>query len=233
MGDHLPFARRAHAVAFDGLGEDDCRLALVLDGRLVGGIDLDRIVPASGQRPDLGVRPVLDHRRRLGIAAEEVLADISAILGLEILVFAVDAFVHQLAQLAGRVLREELVPARAPKTFDDVPAGAAEVGLELLHDLAIAAHRPVEPLQIAIDDEDEVVELLASGERDSAERFRLVHLAVAAEDPDLARRRVGEAPAMQIAQEPRLIDRHQGAQAHRNGRELPEVRHQPRMGIGR
>ncbi len=38
---------------------------------------------------------------------------------------------------------------------------------------------------------------------------------------------------MQIAQKTRLIDRHQRPEAHRNGGELPEVRHQPRMGIGR
>ena len=232
MRDHLPFAGRAHAIAFDGLGENDGRLALVVDRRLVSSVDLDRIVPASGQRPDLGVGPILDHRRRLGIAAEEVLADIGAVLRLEVLVFAVDAFEHELAELALRVLGEQRVPAGTPQALDDVPARAAEVGLQLLHDLAVAAHRPVETLEVAIDDEDEVVELLASGKRDCAERFRLVHLAVAAEDPNLARRRVGEPSPVQIAQKPGLIDRHQGAETHRNGRELPEVRHQPGMGIG-
>ena len=232
MGDHLPFAGRAHAVALDGLGENDGRLTPMLDRRLVRGVDLDRIMPAAGQRPDLGVGPVLDHRRRFRVAAEEVLADIGAVLRLEVLVFAVDALLHQLAELAGRIPGEELVPSRPPQTLDDVPARAAEIGLELLHDLAVAAHRPVETLQVAIDDEDQIVELLAPGERDGAERFRLVHLAVAAEDPDLARRRVREAAAMQVAQEPGLIDRHQRAQTHRDGRELPELRHQPWMRIG-
>ena len=45
-------------------------------------------------------------------------------------------------------------------------------------------------------------------------------------------RRVGEAPALQIAQEARLIDRHQRPEAHRHRRKLPEVRHQPGMRIG-
>src|SRR5208337_5329994 len=127
-----------------------------------------------------------DHRCGFRIAAEEVLADVGAVLRLEVLVFAVDAFLHQLAQLAFRVPGEEPVPAGTPQALDDVPAGAAEVGLELLDDLAVAAHRTVEPLQVAVDDEDEVVEPLTSGERDRAERLRLVHLAVAAEHPDLA-----------------------------------------------
>ena len=76
-------------------------------------------------------------------------------------------------------LGEQRVPARTPEHLDDVPARAAEIGLEFLNDLAVAAHRPIEPLQVAVDDEDQVVELLAAGERDRAERFRLVHLAVA------------------------------------------------------
>ncbi len=45
--------------------------------------------------------------------------------------------------------------------------------------------------------------------------------------------RVGEAAPVQIAQEARLIDRHQRPEAHRDGRELPEIRHQPGMRIGR
>ena len=233
MGDHLALASRAHAVALDRLGEDHRRLALVVDRGLVGRIDLDRVVAAPGQRPDLRVGPVRDHRRGFRIAAEEVLADVGAVLRLEVLVFAVDAFLHQLAQLAFRIPGEELVPAGTPQALDDVPAGAAEVGLELLDDLAVAAHRAVEPLQVAVDDEDEVVEPLASGERDRAEQLRLVHLAVAAEHPDLARLRVGEAAAMQVAQEARLIDRHQRPEAHRNRGKLPEVGHQPGMRIGR
>ena len=114
MGDHLPFAGFAHAVALDGLGEDDGRLALVIGRRLIGRVDLDRVVAAAGQRPDLVVGPVLDHFGRLGMAAEEILADIGAVLRLEILVFAVDAFVHQLAQLAVLVLARAARPSPCP-----------------------------------------------------------------------------------------------------------------------
>ena len=204
----------------------------MIDRGLVGGVDLDRVVAASGQRPDLGVGPILDHRRCLGVAAEEVLADVGAVFRLEVLVLAVHTLVHELPKLALIILGEQRIPARAPETLDDVPAGAPEVGFQFLHDLAVAAHRPVEPLEVAVDDEDEVVELLAPGKRDCAERFRLVHLAVAAEHPDLARRGVGKPSPVQIAQKAGLVDRHQRAEAHRNGRELPEVRHQPGMGIG-
>ena len=65
-------------------------------------------------------------------------------------------------------------------TFQPAPRND---GLELLDDLAVAAHRAVEALQVAVDDEDEVVELLPAGQRQGAERLGLVALAVAEEAP--------------------------------------------------
>ena len=117
--------------------------------------------------------------------------------------------------------------------LDDVPAGAAERRFELLDDLAVAAHRAVEPLQVAVDDEDQVVELLARGQRDRAERFGLVGFAVAEKRPDLATRRRLQAAIFEVAVEARLVDRHDRTEAHRDRRELPEVGHQPRMRIRR
>ena len=76
--------------------------------------------------------------------------------------------------------------SRAPHDLDDVPAGAAEQALELLDDLAVAAHRAVEALQVAVDDEDQVVELFPAGERHAGEALGLVHLAVAGEAPHRA-----------------------------------------------
>ena len=74
--------------------------------------------------------------------------------------------------------------------LDHVPARAAEDRLELLDDLAVAADRAVEALQVAVDDEDEVVEALTAREADRAERLGLVGLAVAEERPHLAAARV-------------------------------------------
>ena len=69
--------------------------------------------------------------------------------------------------------------------------------------------------------------------RDRAQRLRLVHLAVAHEGPDLAPGGLGQAAALQVLHEAGLVDRHQRAEAHRDRRELPEVRHQPRVRVGR
>ena len=84
------------------------------------------------------------------------------------------------------VALEERIPVAAPDALDDVPAGTAEDGLELLDDLTVAADRAVEPLEVAIDHEDQVVELFARGERNRAECLGLVGLAVAQKRPDLA-----------------------------------------------
>ena len=106
--------------------------------------------------------------------------------------------------MAVLVAREQRVPVRAPDHLDHVPAGAAELALELLDDLAVAAHRAVEALQVAVDDEDQVVELLARGEADRAERLGLVHLAVAAEHPHLAVRGLREAARLRYLRIARL-----------------------------
>src|SRR5438132_2297471 len=162
-----------------------------------------------------------------------MLAHVGAILALEVLILAVDALFHALEQDAGLVLGEQLVPARPPHDLDDVPAGAAEDALQLLDDLAVATHRAVETLQVAVDDEDEVVEALASGHRDRTQRFGLVALAVAQERPYLAVLCSREPASIEVLEKARLVDRHQRAEAHRHGRELPEIGHEPRMGIGR
>ena len=192
-----------------------------------------RVVAAAVEPPDVVVGHVGDHREQLLVLAEEVLAHVGAVLGLEHLVLAVDGLFHALEQQPGGVAREQRIPVGAPDHLDHVPAGAAEVGFQLLDDLAVAAHRAVQPLQVAVDHEDQVVELLAHRERDRAQRFRLVHLAVAHECPDLAVVGVEQAAVLQVFHEARLVDRHDRPQAHGHGRELPEAGHQPGVRIGR
>ncbi len=231
--DVLSLAGTAHAVALHRLGEDHGRLVLVGHRREVRVVHLAGIVPAAIQAPDVVVRHVGDHLLELGILAEEILARVGAALGLEVLVLAVDALHHQAAQQALLVAGEQRIPAIAPDDLDHVPAGAQERGFQLLDDLAVAAHGSVEPLQVAVDDEHEVVELLAHRHRDRAQRLRLIHLAVAEEAPHLAVAHRHEAAMLEVAHEACLVDGHHGPEAHRHRRELPEPRHQPRMRIGR
>src|SRR6202042_35658 len=80
---------------------------------------------------------------------------------------------------------------------------------------------------------DQVVELFPRGQRQSAERFRLVALAVAEERPDTLESRLLQAASFQVTVVAGLVDRHDWAEAHRNCRKLPEIRHQPRMRIRR
>ena len=130
-------------------------------------------------------------------------------------------------------LRQQRVPIAAPDHLDHVPAGAAEHGLQLLDDLAVAADRAVQPLQVAVDHEDQVVEFLAGRQRDRAERLRLVAFAVAQERPDLLSASVLDAAVVQILVEPGLVDGHDRRQTHRHRGKLPEVGHQPGVGIRR
>ena len=123
------------------------------------------------------------------------------------------------------------VPQMTLMTFQPAPRNKP---FQFLDDFAVAAHRAVEPLQIAVDDPDQIVEVLARRERDGAERFRLVAFAVAEKRPDFRLfLPVHQAARLQVTVEPRLIQRHDRAEAHRDRRELPEIRHQIRMRIRR
>ena len=205
----------------------------MLGRRLVGVVDLDRIVAAERHLLQLVVRQVLDHVEQPRVGAPEVLAHVGAVGDRVLLVLAVDDLAHALDEQAVAILREQRIPLAAPDRLDHVPAGAAERRFELLDDLAVAAHRAVEPLQVAVDDEDQIVELLARRQRDRAERLGLVGLAVAEERPDLRVRRRLQPAILEVAREARLVDRHDRAEAHRDGRVFPEVRHQPGMRVRR
>ena len=233
VGGHPALAALAHPEALHGLGQDYGGPPLLLRGALVGRVDLHPVVPAPVQQLDV----FGGHVRHLVLepldGAEEFLAGVLAAQGLAVLVLAVHAFLHAPAQQAVVVAGQERVPARPPDRLDHVPAGAQEGRFQLLDDLAVAAHRAVEALQVAIDHEDQVVQTLAHRHRDSAQRFRLVHFAVAQHAPHAAVAHLGQAAVLEVAHEARLEDRHHGAQAHGNRRELPEVRHQPGMRIRR
>src|SRR5690606_11066706 len=225
-------AGRAHAVALDRLGQDHGRLALGLRGVAVGRVDLVRIVAAAVEAPDVVVGQAGHHGGRLRVLAEEVVARVLAAEGLAVLVFAVDGFHHQAAQAAVLVAGQQRIPVAAPDGLDHVPAGAAEVPFQLLDDLAVAAYRAVQALQVAVDDEDQVVQALAAGDGNRAQALGLVGLAVAEEAPDLAVGLGHQAAAFEVLEVARLVDRGDRAQAHRHGGRLPVLGHQPRVRVG-
>ena len=158
-------------------------------------------------------------------------AHVSARRNHQLLIFAVHQFAHALHQQAFRVALQDRIPLAAPQHFDDVPSRAAERRFQLLNNLPVPAHRPIQPLQIAVHHKNQIVQLLARSQCDRAERFRLVRLAIAQKRPHFRVRRRLQSAIFQIAVVTRLINRHQRAQAHRNRRKFPEIRHQPRVRI--
>ena len=192
VGDHLALARDAHAVALDRLGQDHGRLAGVRDGLVVGGVHLLLVQPAAVQQPDLVVGHVRDALEQHRVAPKKCSRTYAPSRDLNVWYSPSTHSSITFDEAPVGVGGEQRIPARPQIDLDHVPAGAAEVGLELLDDLAVAADRAVEPLQVAVDDPDQVVEPLAAGERGRAHRLGLVHLAVAEERPHLASRGLGD-----------------------------------------
>src|SRR6185312_16705478 len=98
---------------------------------------------------------------------------------------------------------------------------------QLVDNALVAAHRAVKPLEVAVDYEDQVVQLFARGDGKCAERLHFIRLAVADEGPHLTRGLLDEAAVFQIAHEACLVNRVERPNAHGNGWETPEIRHEP------
>ena len=227
----LALAHFAHAKALDGLDQQHRWLTGGLHRSIKSRINLLGIMAAATQIANFLIGHVGHHLQRSRIATEEMLAHVSAVIGFECLVIAVVALHHDLAQRTIFVGGQQRIPLAAPDQLDHVPARSTELTLKLLNDLAIAPHRAIQALKVAIDHENQVVEFFPRGKADRPQRLHLIHFAVTAEHPDLAVLGVGNATGVQVLEEASLVDGHQRAQAHRHGGELPEVGHQLRVGI--
>src|SRR5690606_13971211 len=180
--------------------------ALVLGGGRERRVDLDGVVAAAVEAVEVGVAEVRDQLLELR-RVEEPLLELGPAERRVALRLPVDQLLEAADERAGGVLLDQLVPGAAPGDLDDVPAGAAEDAFEFLDDLTVAEDRPVEALQVAVDDPHEVVELGPRRDADGAERLGLVGLAVADEGPVLAVALLVEAAVLEVAPEARLVDR--------------------------
>ncbi len=231
MGRVATLEARAQAVALHGLRDDDRGLALVLHRCLERGVDLLVVVATAAQAPNVGVGPGFDHLRGARVAAEEVLSNKRTRLGLIGLEVTVRGAVHQVPQGTVVVHLKQRVPFTAPDHFDDVPAGTAEITLELLNDLAVTAHRPIEALQVRVDDESEVVQVVVGRDVQSTTRLDFVHLTVTEEGPHVLVGGVFDAAVVQVAIQLGLVNRVNGPETHRHSGELPEPGHQTRVRV--
>ena len=222
----------AKGVALNGVCEDDGGLSGVFHRSLVCSVDLTVVVAAALQCPNLVVGPVLNHGLGTRVTSEEVLTDVGAVVSLEGLVVAVKCFVHQVNKGIVLVGSEQLIPSAAPNHLDDVPAGALEEGFQFLNDLAITANRAVQALQVAVDDEGQVVQALLSRQLEHAARLGFVHFTVANESPGVLERGVLDATQVKVLVEPCLVDGLGRAKTQRDRRELPELGELARVRVG-
>ena len=149
-------------------------------------VNLHRVVAAAFELINVGIGHVRHQRAHLRVFVEKMFA-IEAPVGRRIfLKLAIDGLMQAAQQRAFMVTRKQRIPVGTPQHFQHVPTSTRVKTFKLLNDRAIAAHRAIEPLQIAIDHENQIVEPLAGGERERSERLGFVHLAIADKTPHLA-----------------------------------------------
>src|SRR5690606_2714539 len=230
VSDVLRLTCSPEPVALDGAGQNHRRLALVLDGCIEGREHLEGVVTTAVEAAEVGVGVVLGGLAQLR-RVEETLLQRETAEGSVALRLAVDQLLEALDYRSVDVTFQQFVPCASPRHLDHVPAGAAEDALELLDYLTVPENRPVEPLQVAVDDPYEVVKVRARSDPDGAKGLWFVGLTVTDERPHLPVALRVEAPVFEVPPEARLVDRRDGTEPHRHGRETPVVRHEPRVRI--
>ena len=99
--------------------------------------------------------------------------------------------------------------------------------------LPLPLHRAVQALEVAVDHPLEVVEAVATGQGDGAQSLGLVALAVAQEAPHHAVGGVVDAAVVHVPVEAGVVDGVDRPEPHRHRRVLPEVGHEPGVGVAR
>ena len=162
---HLALPCRAHTVALHGLRKDHRRLTAMGHRARIGRAQLHGIVATAFQAINVAVGHVGNECSKLRILAEKAFAVVRTVIGRKSLELPINRFAEGALQHAGNIARKQHIPVRSPQRLDHIPAGTDELRFKLIDDAAIAAHRAVETLQIAVDDENEVIEFFARGQR--------------------------------------------------------------------
>jgi hypothetical protein len=123
-------------------------------------VDLHQVVAAALEAVDLLVGHALGQRGQLLVLAEEVSRLKRPSLAAKVCIWpsTVCAKARTSAPVVSRANRpSQSLPHTSLMTFQPAP----RTQLQLVDDAAVAAHRAVQPLQVAVDHPDQVVQLLA------------------------------------------------------------------------
>ncbi len=115
--------------------------------------------------------------------AEKMLTDVGAGLDTVLLILSVHRFIHPINQQPLFVFFQQRVPGTAPEHFNDIPAGAPEYGFQLLYDFSVTPNRTIQTLQVAINDKNQIVQVLLSSYSDRPQRLRFIHFPIAHHHP--------------------------------------------------
>ena len=165
MGCHLALASGAHAKAFFGLRENHRRRTAMVDRCVVRRVNFAQVMAAAFQAVDFVVGQGGANGLHARTLPKKMFAVEWAVIGRKGLQLTINGAVERIDEFAGRIARKQRIPIRAPQELDDVPASAGKQRLELVNDMTIAAHRAIQSLQVAVNDEDQIVEFFARRQR--------------------------------------------------------------------
>ena len=172
---------------------------LVLHGRAIRVVDLDRIVAADAQLLQVVVRQVPHHLEQPRIGAPEVLAQVRAVFDDVALVLAVDDLAHALARAGlrcrARAASSQSEPQSTLMTFQPAPRNTASSSWMIW---PLPRTGPSSRCRLQLMTKIRLSSFSRAASEIDAERFGLVRFAVAEERPDLLIGRRLQAAVLQV-----------------------------------
>ena len=135
-----------------------------------------------------------------------MLAGVFATLRFVVLVLAVNGFVHTLLQQALTVFRKQRVPVTPPHDLNHIPACTTELAFQFLNNLTVTTHRTIQSLQVAVNNENKILKLLAPCKANRTQCFWLITFAVTQERPHLPSLTRYQFTSRQVTHKVRLIN---------------------------
>ena len=164
MRGHLALPGTAHAVTFFGVRQNHYRLACVRRSSGISGMYFHQVVAAALEPVDLLVGHALGQAGEFRVLTKKGVTVKAPVFGGKSLHLAIDRAGKGFGQCAGGVAGKQAIPVAAPHQFDDMPASAGKQFFQLIDDAAIAAHRAIEALQIAVHHPHQVVQIFAGSQ---------------------------------------------------------------------
>ena len=127
--------------------------------RVECSINFMRIMSTPVQSPYILIRHIGNHIQQFRVFPKKMSPCICSTLSFKSLILPIYSFIHTPAKKTLRVSCQQRIPIRTPNYFYNIPTCSPEFSFKFLYNFPVTSYRPVEPLQIAVNYKNKIVQI--------------------------------------------------------------------------